>query len=59
MGGKKAGEKKTDKGRDTYRKMKVEETNQMNVAVKVRVRGRDKKRKEAETREKGRQPEKA
>lgn len=42
MGGRKEGEKNTDRQRKRhmYREIRVEETNQMNVAVKVRVWGR-------------------
>lgn len=41
MGGRKEGQKKTNRQRKRhmYRKMRVEETNQMNVAVKVKVVG--------------------
>lgn len=40
-----------------YRKMRVEETHQMNMAVSVRVWGKGEE--EGDRQEKGRQPEKA
>lgn len=45
------GEKKTNRGRDMYREMRVEETHPKNMAVRVRVLGREEEGDRQERRE--------